>query len=299
MNSKLDALLKVTLVVSALFASSAVGYYYLGYLPERDARLAIERRQQAEEEKRAQQERQEAIVRAQQAQEMAKARAQQEREDAEVQRQASEKATVQAQYQTCLSYARLDYEANWAGACKRWRALSVEGKLHCNYDANTQKTVCDPKKLPDPNDCALPREKARDFKSDLEKAKDRCLQETRAGLTRIGPAPTDLSGLKTNSLSAQIDLGPNPDPDSVPAMITFKFVDQPGGAARADVGWSILSLSGDVLFESDPLKAHGVSPSVSLYEGDYRAIVRTKNRTYESNFKVVSGTNREVEVLAK
>jgi hypothetical protein len=40
---KIDAILKISIVASVLFASSSVGYYYLSYLPRRDARLEPER----------------------------------------------------------------------------------------------------------------------------------------------------------------------------------------------------------------------------------------------------------------
>lgn len=182
MNSKLDALLKITLVVSVLFASSAVGYYYLFYLPDRDARLEAKHSQEADDEKRSQLETQAALIRAQEEQQEAQRRAQEDREEAERQRQLLEKASVQARYDSCIRIARVNYAGNWASACKRKREIALELKSHCTLDANLQKTVCDPKKLPDPTDCALPREFANDFNSGLEKAKDHCLQETRAGL---------------------------------------------------------------------------------------------------------------------
>jgi hypothetical protein len=92
MNSTLNVLLNITLAVSALFASCAVGYYYLIYLPERDARLDAERKQeraQAEGQKRAQIEDQEA-----------ERRAQQQSEEAKRQRESLE---TQARYQLCLN----------------------------------------------------------------------------------------------------------------------------------------------------------------------------------------------------
>jgi hypothetical protein len=38
---------------------------------------------------------------------------------------------------------------------------------------------------------------------------------------------------------------------------------------------------------------------VALAEGDYRAIARSDGRTYERNFKVITGVDGEVEVLAR
>jgi len=40
---KIDAILKLSVVASVLFASSSVRYYYLSYLPRRDARFEPER----------------------------------------------------------------------------------------------------------------------------------------------------------------------------------------------------------------------------------------------------------------
>ena len=41
----------------------------------------------------------------------------------------------------------------------------------------------------------------------------------------------------------------------------------------------------------------GAFPRVILAEGDYRAIARNDNKTYEGEFRVVPGVDREVEVL--
>ena len=43
----------------------------------------------------------------------------------------------------------------------------------------------------------------------------------------------------------------------------------------------------------------GAFPRVVLAEGDYRAIARSDGRTYERNFKVITGVDGEVEVLAR
>ena len=36
-----------------------------------------------------------------------------------------------------------------------------------------------------------------------------------------------------------------------------------------------------------------------LAEGEYRAVARNDNRTYEGEFRVVNGVDREVEVIAR
>jgi len=78
------------------------------------------------------------------------------------------------------------------------------------------------------------------------------------------------------------------------AIITLKLVNEPGGEARADTQWSVLTPGGDVVKESI-----GAFPRVVLAEGEYRAIARNDNRTYEGEFRVVNGVDREVEVIAR
>jgi len=78
------------------------------------------------------------------------------------------------------------------------------------------------------------------------------------------------------------------------AVITLKLVNDAGGEARADTQWSVLTPGGDVIKESI-----GAFPRVILAEGEYRAIARNDNQSYERAFKVVTGVDTEVEVLAR
>ncbi len=64
--------------------------------------------------------------------------------------------------------------------------------------------------------------------------------------------------------------------------------------APANTSWSVITPGGDVIKEST-----GAFPRVALAEGDYRAIARSDGRTYERNFKVITGVDGEVEVLAR
>ena len=43
----------------------------------------------------------------------------------------------------------------------------------------------------------------------------------------------------------------------------------------------------------------GAFPKVILAEGDYRAIARNEGKTYERDFKVITGVDGEVEILAR
>lgn len=163
MAGKIDILLKLSIAASVLFTSSSVGYYYLLYLPRRDAQLDVER---AFERARA-----DALQRM-----FSEQRALEER-------QSAEKAAALTRYQTCLSEANANYQAVRATACKRLGEQSRKDHDDC-ISKNVGKNFCDVTyaiRDASPN-CSLPREIATDFDADLEKARDRCLQENRSGL---------------------------------------------------------------------------------------------------------------------
>ncbi len=78
------------------------------------------------------------------------------------------------------------------------------------------------------------------------------------------------------------------------AAITLKLVSDKGGEALANTAWSVLTPGGDVIKE-----LIGAFPRVILAEGEYRAIARNEGRVYEREFKVVTGVDGDVEVLAR
>jgi hypothetical protein len=78
------------------------------------------------------------------------------------------------------------------------------------------------------------------------------------------------------------------------AAITLKLVNEKGGEALANTAWSVLTPGGDVIKESI-----GAFPRVILAEGEYRAIARNEGKVYEREFKVVTGVDGDVEVLAQ
>jgi len=78
------------------------------------------------------------------------------------------------------------------------------------------------------------------------------------------------------------------------ALITLKLVGERGGDAIANTSWSVITPGGDLIKEST-----GIFPRMVLAEGDYRAIARNEGRTFERDFKVVTGVDGEVEVLAR
>jgi hypothetical protein len=78
------------------------------------------------------------------------------------------------------------------------------------------------------------------------------------------------------------------------AAITLKLVADKGGEALASTAWSVLTPGGDVIKESI-----GAFPRVILAEGEYRAIARNEGKVFEREFKVVTGVDGDVEVLAQ
>jgi hypothetical protein len=78
------------------------------------------------------------------------------------------------------------------------------------------------------------------------------------------------------------------------ALVTLRLVNNAGGEAIANTQWSVLTPGGDSIKESI-----GAFPSVVLSEGEYIAVARSADKTYQQNFKVESGKDREIEVLAR
>jgi hypothetical protein len=78
------------------------------------------------------------------------------------------------------------------------------------------------------------------------------------------------------------------------ATVTLKLVGSAGAEAFAGTAFSVLTPGGDVIRE-----AIGAFPSLTLAEGDYVLIARHEGQVYTREFKVESGIDRDVEVLAK
>lgn len=78
------------------------------------------------------------------------------------------------------------------------------------------------------------------------------------------------------------------------ATVTLKLVASEGGEAFAGTAFSVLTPGGDVIRE-----AIGAFPSVTLAEGEYVLIARHEGKVYTKEFKVESGLDRDIEVLAK
>ncbi len=78
------------------------------------------------------------------------------------------------------------------------------------------------------------------------------------------------------------------------AALTFKLVNETGGEALANTQWTVLTPGGDVIKE-----LIGAFPRVVLAEGDYHLVARNSGKTYQRDFKVITGVDGEVEVMAR
>jgi hypothetical protein len=162
---KVDAFLKVSMGLALLIAAGSIGYYYAVYLPTRDAQLDSERRLER--------------AHAEFARKTAEERAQAEREAIE-QRQVLEKAAAQDKYESCIDRAGTVYNANWTLNCKNLADKARKDRTSCTLPPATCDSMYPAR---DPTvTCALPQNLASAINADLERSKDRCLQEIKAGL---------------------------------------------------------------------------------------------------------------------
>jgi hypothetical protein len=78
------------------------------------------------------------------------------------------------------------------------------------------------------------------------------------------------------------------------AVLTLKLVNEKGGEALANTQWTVLTPGGDTIKES-----MGAFPRVVLAEGEYHLVARNEGRTFQRDFKVITGVDGEVEVLSR
>lgn len=78
------------------------------------------------------------------------------------------------------------------------------------------------------------------------------------------------------------------------ATMTLKLVRQVGGVALANTAWTVQTPGGDVIRE-----ALGAFPSLELAEGEYDVIARNDGREFKDKMKVISGVNRDHEVVVR
>lgn len=78
------------------------------------------------------------------------------------------------------------------------------------------------------------------------------------------------------------------------ATVTLKLVRQVGGVALANTAWTVQTPGGDVIRE-----ALGAFPTLELAEGEYDVVARNDGREFKDKMKVVSGVNRDHEVVMR
>ncbi len=118
-------------------------------------------------------------------------------------------------------------------------------------------------------------------------------------MTGLGPAANASDAPLSNSV-VTADVRVQPGKVTVAtlrhraAQITLKLVNTPGAEALANTSFTILTPGGDVLRE-----LIGAYPSLVLAEGEYVTIARRDGRTYQNTFRVDSGGDQDVEILAQ
>jgi hypothetical protein len=78
------------------------------------------------------------------------------------------------------------------------------------------------------------------------------------------------------------------------AIVTLKLVNKLGGEAYAGTDFSVLTPGGDTIRD-----LVGAFPSLILAEGDYILIARNNGSVFTQEFKVRSGEDKDVEIVAK
>ncbi len=78
------------------------------------------------------------------------------------------------------------------------------------------------------------------------------------------------------------------------AVITLKLVNNSGGEALANTQWTVLTPGGDIIKE-----LIGAFPRMVLAEGEYHVIARNEGKSYQRDFKVITGVDGEVEVSTR
>ena len=78
------------------------------------------------------------------------------------------------------------------------------------------------------------------------------------------------------------------------ATVTLKLVNNLGGEAYAGTAFSVLTPGGDTIRD-----LVGAFPSLILAEGDYILVARNNGRVFTTEFKVRSGIDQDIEILAR
>jgi hypothetical protein len=127
---KSDVFLKVTTGLAFLIAAASVGYYFVVYLPDRDARLDAELRMEK--------------ARTELARKAEEERLRSEKEAAEL-KATTDRETIKANYDQCLRLARANYDYNWGLNCKQVSDRNRKSRTDCQSSASSKEVAasCD------------------------------------------------------------------------------------------------------------------------------------------------------------
>jgi hypothetical protein len=167
--TKLNTLLKLSLIAALLLASSGVGYYYAVYLPARDTQKNEQRLAEA------------LHAYGRQRAEAARAVAAQQQKE---QRRAADKEAAESRYETCLSGASANRDAAWSEACKRLADQALEDRGNCLANKKLPQGYCGAayrSRDASPH-CMLPADIAAAIDGNLTLAHKQCRQQRNAAL---------------------------------------------------------------------------------------------------------------------
>jgi hypothetical protein len=168
-TTRIDTLLKLSVIVSLLIGSSGAGYYYALYLPQRNAELDqqhLSEQLQAYGHRRT---------------EEARLLTQQQQTE---QRRAADKAAAESRYQTCLARAGATHDSSWSTQCKVLADQVAQNHTACLASGKLSASYCDAAyrtRDGSPN-CSLPLKVSTGLDGDITAARQRCLQERDAAL---------------------------------------------------------------------------------------------------------------------
>jgi hypothetical protein len=200
--AKIDAILKFSILASVLLACCSVGYHYLAYLPRRNVQIEpqgaledfrfagasaqtitrVNTEQASKKTKRKPARRSEQHAEQEPPLFEQKVSEQPASEQKAIeQRQALEKAD---RYQACLSRATDSYNASRLASCNRPRQKIIKDQDDC-FNLGFSREVCAmahvvPEASPN---CTLPRTVKLALDADVQKARDRCVEEDKDGST--------------------------------------------------------------------------------------------------------------------
>jgi hypothetical protein len=232
---KINAVLNISLAVSLVLASSSVGYYYLTYLPRRDAEpeRVVERLRAAASQSLS--ELQDLEQRAEQ--------------KATEKRQALEKGN---RYQACLSRATDKYNASRLATCNRPREKIIKDRDDCVKLGFSEKVCAMAHVVPEasPN-CTLPRAVALSLDGEVEKEHNRCRDEESAAGSASPTEPASQPGAAF----------PSAPVDEVKAYLWSVYQRSPTKVdGHGDFTWKDVSAAGRLSLSVEDYVVGGLDP---------------------------------------